>query len=103
MAHGDLWSSEQLSRLVHRLRAETEATGEPNPARLADALDELLARTTAAAVAPRTAREVEAIVFPRVWKVMEAARGGLPQGEVRTRITALARRLAARLDEEEAR
>ena len=103
MAHGDLWNGDHLGRLVRRLRDESETTGDANPARLADALDVLRARVTSGPVVPRTAHEVEAIVFPRMWKVMEAARGGLPEGEVRTRIAALGQRLSGRLGEEQGR
>ncbi len=100
VARGDLWSSEQVDHLVGWLRAATDATGDPNPALLARALSAVSAYRAQGPVAPRTASEVEAIVYPRMWKVMEAARGGLPAGEVRTRIGVLDRRLGARLAEE---
>jgi hypothetical protein len=42
----------------------------------------------------RLQRDVEAVLYPRLWKVMEAARDDLPTGEQRTRIQVLNRRLA---------
>jgi hypothetical protein len=37
---------------------------------------------------------VEAVVYPRLWKVLEAVRAELPEGEQRTRVHVLNRRLA---------
>ena len=39
-------------------------------------------------------REVEAVIYPRLWKVLEAVRDGLPEGEQRVRVQVLNRRLA---------
>jgi hypothetical protein len=39
-------------------------------------------------------REVEAVVYPRLWKVLEAVRAGLPEGEQRVRVQVFNRRLA---------
>jgi hypothetical protein len=39
-------------------------------------------------------REIEAVVYPRLWKVLEAVRAGLPEGEQRARVEVLNRRLA---------
>ena len=46
------------------------------------------------------AADVEAIIYPRLWKVMEAARDGLPDAEMRTRIEVMNRRLARVFAEE---
>jgi hypothetical protein len=45
-------------------------------------------------------REVEAVIYPRLWKVLEAVRAGLPEGEQRARVQVLNRRLARLLAEE---
>ena len=45
-------------------------------------------------VSPSMRRDVEAVVYPRLWKVVEAARLDLPAGEQLTRIQVLNRRLA---------
>ena len=39
-------------------------------------------------------REVEAVVYPKLWKVLEAVRAGLPDGEQRARVQVLNQRLA---------
>ena len=94
---GGLWSGEDLTALVERLEVETAQTGDPNAALLAAPLRAVLARLADGGVPPRAAHEVEAIVYPRMWKVMEAARDGLPEAEVRTRIEGLDRRLSRHL------
>ncbi len=94
---GGLWSHEDLTGLIERLQAEAAQAGDPNAELLAAALRAVLARLCAGGVPPRAAPEVEAIVYPRMWKVMEAARAGLPEAEVRTRIDGLGRRLSQHL------
>jgi hypothetical protein len=48
-------------------------------------------------------REIEAVVYPRLWKVLEASRAGLPEGEQRARVDVLNRRLARLLAAEAGR
>ncbi len=100
VGRGDLWSGEDLGALVDRLRTEAEDLGDPNASLLAAALATLRARVNEGTLPSRTAHELEAIVYPRMWKVIEAARGGLPDGELRTRIGALDRRLSELLARE---
>ena len=45
-------------------------------------------------------REIEAVIYPRLWKVLEAVRAGLPEGEQRARVHVLNRRLARLLASE---
>lgn len=97
---GSLWEPDQLTALIDRLNEETELTGDPVPAMLTHPFRALVYRLQIGPVAPRTAREVESIIYPRVWKVMEAARDGVPPGELRTRIEVLNRRLARHFVEE---
>jgi hypothetical protein len=40
------------------------------------------------------ASDVEGVVYPRLWKIMEAVGDGMPDGELRTRIEVFNRRLA---------
>jgi hypothetical protein len=40
------------------------------------------------------------VIYPRLWKVLEAVRGGLPEGEQRSRVQVLNRRLARLLASE---
>ena len=90
-----------VAGLADRLEEEAH-TGDPNAARLAAALRARLPHVGGQGLPVRTVHEVEAIVYPRLWKVMEAARSGLPAGEVRTRIEALHRHVSRRLGEETA-
>lgn len=97
---GGLWNHEELRGLVDRLEGEAEAEGDAIPRLLAQPLRALLVRMGMGEVSRRTANDVEGILYPRIWKVMEAARDGLPDGELRTRIEVLNRRLSRRLVEE---
>jgi hypothetical protein len=40
------------------------------------------------------------VAYPRLWKVLEAVRGGLPDGELRIRIEVMGRRLSRTFAEE---
>jgi hypothetical protein len=97
---GGLWDRSELDGLVTRLERESEETGDPIPRLLAHPLRALLVRLGMGDVPRRMANDVEGILYPRIWKVMEAARDGLPDGELRTRIEVLNRRLSRRLVEE---
>lgn len=98
--HRSLWERADLEAIVSRLRKEAELTGDPLPRLLAHPFNSLLIRLEIGAVPDRTARDVESIIYPRVWKVMEGVRDGVPDGELRTRIEVLNRRLARRFAEE---
>ena len=91
---GKLWHADELSALVSRLEAESDTTGDPIPRQLSAPLRALLVRMRIGEVPNRLASDVEGIVYPRLWKVMEAARDGLPDGELRTRIEVFNRRLS---------
>ena len=97
---GGLWDRAELDGLVTRLEQEADDTGDPIPRLLAHPLRALLVRLGMGEVPRRMANDVEGILYPRIWKVMEAARDGLPDGELRTRIEVLNRRLSRRLVEE---
>ena len=93
---GGLWDPDDLDSLIKRLESEAD----PIAGLLAHSLRALLVRLGMGEVPARMANDVEGIVYPRIWKVMEAARDGLPDGELRTRIEVLNRRLSRRLVEE---
>lgn len=97
---GALWDVDELETLVGRLEAEAEETDDPIPRLLAGPLRAVFLRIRMGEVSRRMANDIEGIVYPRIWKVMEAARDGLPDGELRTRIEVLNRRLSRRLVEE---
>ncbi len=46
----------------------------------------------------RLRRDVEGVLYPRLWKVVEALRDGLPPGEQLNRVRALDQRLHELLD-----
>jgi hypothetical protein len=91
---GKLWSAPDLQALVDRLNAEAVETDDELPARLARFLESVLIRMRMGDVPVRLACDIEGIVYPRLWKVMEAVRDGMPDGELRTRIEVMNRRLS---------
>src|SRR4051794_29703000 len=91
---GKLWHVDDLNDLIGRLEAESEATDDPIPRQLSAPLRALLLRMRIGEVPNRLASDVEGIIYPRLWKVMEAARDGLPDAELRTRIEVFNRRLS---------
>jgi hypothetical protein len=97
---GSLWDPPALERVIERLEQESTDTEDPVPQMLAHPLRAILLRQGMGVLDQRMANDLEGIVYPRVWKVMEAARDGLPDGELRTRIEVLNRRLSRRLVEE---
>jgi hypothetical protein len=98
---GRLWDQGDLGGLISRLEEETEETGDPLPQMLSRPLSSLLWRMKLGEIDGRFANDVEGIIYPRLWKVMEAVWDGLPDGELRTRIEVLNRRLARRFAEEQ--
>jgi hypothetical protein len=98
---GSLWDPEELGAMVTRLETVADTTADPIPRLLSRPLASLLVRMRMGELAPRFAHDVEGIVYPRLWKVMEAVRDGMPDGELRTRIEVLNRRLARRFAEEQ--
>jgi hypothetical protein len=97
---GDLWHPDRLQTMVHSLEAQGEADGDPLPAMLARHLSALLVRLRMGDIDARFAKDIEGIVYPRLWKVMEAIRDDMPDGELRTRIEVMNRRLARRFADE---
>ena len=97
---GALWDPVAVEALIARLDAETAATGDPLPAQLARPLGSVLWRLRLGPVPTRLAADIEAVAYPRLWKVLEAVRGGLPDGELRIRIEVMGRRLSRTFAEE---
>jgi len=98
---GQMWDKGELGTLIRHLEEESDATDDPVPRLLSRPLTSLLWRMKIGELDPRFANDVEGIVYPRLWKVMEAVWDGLPDGELRTRIEVLNRRLARRFAEEQ--
>ena len=97
---GALWDDAAVQRVAAWLAEESATTGDPLPARLGRFLDAVRLRQQVEAVSAPKRAEIEAIVYPRVWKVIEAIRSGLPDGELRTRLEVMNRRLARLFVEE---
>lgn len=89
-----LWQADELDAMVTRLACEGDAASRT----LAADLGAVLARTRAAPVPRRLAADIEGVVYPRLWKVMEAVWDDLPDSELRTRVAGLNVRLAPLLD-----
>ncbi len=99
---GHLWSNQDCTAMVELLNAESEATGDPLPGRLGRFLEAVNIRTRISDVPGSLRVQIDAIVYPRVWKVIEGIRDGMPDAELRTRIEVMNRRLARLFVEETA-
>ena len=86
---GFAWDEAELDDLSSRL----ERLGASPVAGLAHGFTEVRRRLGAGDVPEPLRREVEAVIYPKLWKVLEAVRGGLPEGEQRNRVTVLNTRL----------
>ncbi|HVW33817.1 MAG TPA: hypothetical protein VHL53_14870 [Acidimicrobiia bacterium] len=87
------WDAAALGQMAGRLEALS-----PSPvAGLAPTFAGLRDRLLTTEVPEPLRREVEAVVYPRLWKVLEAVKGGLPAGEQRARIESINRRLGRML------
>lgn len=100
---GKLWNADELTALIDVLEHEAATCGDAIAGLLCTPLKALLVRLRMGAVPPGTAADVEAVVYPRLWKVMEAARDDLPDAELRTRIEVLNRRLSRIFADEQPR
>jgi hypothetical protein len=95
---GFAWDGAELSGLAGRL----DALGGSPVAELAHAFTALRLRLEMGEIPDARRREVEAVIYPWLWKVLEAVRAGLPEGEQRARVRVLNRRLARLLAAETA-
>ena len=87
---GFVWDEAELGVLTDRLAA----LGRSPVADLAHGFGGVRLRLAMGDVPEPLRREVEAVIYPRLWKVLEAVRAGLPEGEQRARVQVLNRRLA---------
>jgi hypothetical protein len=87
---GFVWDEAELARLSERLEG---LAGSP-VAGLAHGFAGVRLRLEMGEIPEARRREVEAVIYPRLWKVLEAVRAGLPEGEQRARVQVLNRRLA---------
>ena len=87
---GFTWDEAELADLADRLGA----LGTSPVAELAHGFAGVRLRLEMGETSEPLRREVEAVIYPRLWKVLEAVRAGLPEGEQRARVHVLNRRLA---------
>jgi hypothetical protein len=97
---GSLWDPPALAAFVAHLAAIAEADDDPLVGRLGRFLEAVGLRQRVGEVTPSMRAEIEAVVYPRVWKVIEAVRTDMPEGELRTRLEVMNRRLARLFVEE---
>jgi hypothetical protein len=93
---GFVWDGAALADLCDRLAA----LGPSPVAGLAHGFAGVRLRLESGEMPEPLRREVEAVIYPRLWKVLEAVRTGLPEGEQRARVQVLNRRLARLLASE---
>ena len=87
---GLVWDEAVLADLADRLSALVRSP----VAELAHGFAALRLRLGTGDMPEPLRREVEAVIYPRLWKVLEAVRSGLPEREQRARVQVLNRRLA---------
>jgi hypothetical protein len=86
---GGLWDAEAIDAVQARLATLGGATVD-----LVHLFDALRLRMEMGPVSPTMQRDVEAVVYPRLWKLVEAVRNDLSAAEPQIRIQVLNRRLA---------
>ncbi len=94
IGRGQLWDPIELAALVERLEAAGGETADPTLHQIARFLHAVLVRQQIGPVSPGLAADIEGIVYPRLFKVMEAVWDDLPAGELRIRIEVMNRRLS---------
>ena len=97
---GDMWEPAALAAFVAHMQAIAKEDDDPLVARLGRFLEAVRLRQHVSEVEPVMRSEIEAVVYPRVWKVIEAIRADMPDGELRTRLEVMNRRLARLFVEE---
>ena len=76
--------------MVARLAAEPDGASRT----LAENLAAVLERSRSGPITRRLTADIEGVLYPRLWKLMEAVWDGLPDSELRTRLALLGDRLA---------
>lgn len=100
---GEMWDRPAMEGLVNLLEAETDETGDRIPLMLAKVFAALLLRMGMMPIDPHLSVDVQAHVYQRLYKVLEAAYDGLPAAEMRTRIEVFQRRLSRMIVDEDPR
>lgn len=101
--HGDVWDVATMEHLVRVLEDENAATGEEAPLMLSKVFAAVVLRMKMAPMPLKLATDVEAHIYQRLYKVLEAVWDELPEAEVRTRIEVFQRRLSRMIVDENPR
>ncbi len=91
---GALWDMTELDALIALLEADAAAESDAIAGLLSQTLRSVGLRAQLGEIPKRVAGDVEGIVYPRLWKIMEAVRDDMPDGELRVRVQVFNRRLA---------
>ena len=94
IADEGLWDTDGLETMVTRLADEPDRASRT----LAENLARVLVRSRAGPIPRRLTADIEGVLYPRLWKLMEAVWDGLPDAELCTRVAGLDDRLAPLLD-----
>jgi len=98
---GHLWVPGELDSLLDRLVREGAQVGDGSLAtRLVAGFEPLVERRRGDPLPRRVLVDLEAVVYPRLWKLIEGVQTGVLDGELNNRIDALRRGIARVLDEE---
>jgi hypothetical protein len=96
---GLLWKPGELDSLLDRLRTAAPG-GDDFALRLANGFTPLAERRLGSPLPLRLRVDLEAVVYPRLWKIVEGMQGDVLDGELHNRVDALRRGLARVLDDE---
>ncbi len=100
---GDMWDVPAMTRIVDLLEREGEERDDRLSLMLAKVFAAVLLRMHMAPIDPHLAVDIQAHVYQRLYKVLEAVYDDLPEAEVRTRIEVFHRRLSRMIVDEDAR
>jgi hypothetical protein len=98
---GALWDDVERAGLIATLESDAASQGDTIAGLLTQPLRSVGLRAQMGDIPKRVACDIEGIVYPRLWKIMEAVRDDMPDGELRTRIEVFNRRLARCFAEEQ--
>lgn len=91
---GAVWDRPQRDALIATVEADAAADRDPVTQLLSRPLRSIGLRVEMGPIPPRVANDVEGIVYPRLWKIVEAVRDDMPDGELQVRIEVFNRRLS---------
>lgn len=98
-----MWDVPAMEHLVDLLETESVETSDRIPLMLAKVFAAILLRAKMAPLDEHLAVDVQAHVYQRLYKVLEAVYDDLPAAEVRTRIEVFHRRLSRMIVDEDPR